>query len=420
MCMAINGADSTNSRRPWLYQRLIATTAFVLGLALLCSVGLLAMASSARAATAPNLGTAESYAVLAGSEVTNSGNTVIYGDVGVSPGTLISGFPPGIINGTQHAGDAAAALAQSDLGVAYGAAEAQAPTGGVAGDIGGTTKTPGVYNSTSTLAVTGTLTLDAQGDPNAVFIFQVASSLTINNSATIALINGAQPCNVFWQVGITATLGTSVSFEGTIMALTSITVEANSRIRGRALARNAEVTLIDDVIVRPSCIIGPSGPAGPSGPSGPAGAVGATGPSGPPGEPGEPGPSGPSGPTGPRGPRGAPGEPGGPPRPTGPTRPPGPPGTGGPHDGPTNTGRPHDGPTETGRPHEPGPHETGPHGDGPHKPAGHHGPKHLADTGSNDLFAPMAGIGTALLIAGGLAMLVIKRRGAWRSDRYDG
>ncbi|WP_405807748.1 ice-binding family protein [Streptomyces sp. NBC_00210] len=419
--MAINDARTTDSRRPWLYQRLMATTAFVLGLALVCSAALLALATSARAATAVDLGTADSYAVLAGSEVTNSGSTVIYGDVGVSPGTSISGFPPGTINGATHSNDAAAIQAQSDLTTAYNAAAAQAPTGSVAGDIGGTTKTAGVYKSTSTLAVTGTLTLDAEGDPNAVFIFQVASSLTISNSATIALINGAQPCNVFWQIGITATLGTNASFEGTIMALTSITVEANTRIRGRALARNAEVTLISDVIVRPSCIIGPSGPPGPSGPSGPTGASGPTGPSGPPGEPGPSGPSGPSGPAGgPPGPTGPTG-PTGPPGPSGPS---GPPGTGRPHDGPTQTGGPHDGPTKTGGPHEPKPHETGPHGDEPHKPGGPHGPKgphHLADTGSNDLFAPMAGIGTALLIAGGVAMVVIRKRAAaGPSDRYDG
>ncbi|NUL06089.1 DUF3494 domain-containing protein [Streptomyces lunaelactis] len=399
--MAINSACTTDLRRPQR-QRLTATIAFVLGLVLLCSAAFLAMATSARAATAPGLGTADSYAVLGGQTVTNTGPSVLQGDLGVSPGSAIVGFPPGIVSGATHAGDAAAAQAQLDLTTAYNDAAGQAPDASIAGDLVGQTLPPGVYNATGPIGLSGTLTLDAQGDPNAVFIFQLASTLITSSASTVSLINGAQPCNVFWQTAESATLGTGSFFEGTIMALTSITATTSARIEGRLLARNGSVTLDSNVITRPSCIVGPSGPPGPSGPSGPAGPSGSAGPSGPAGPSGSAGPSGPAGPSGsagpsgPAGPSGAPGVPG----PTGPTGPTGPPGT---------TGRPHNGHNKPG-----GPHET----TGPHAPKR---PHHLADTGSNDLFAPLASLGAALLIAGGVAMVVIKRRAAGaRSDGYDG
>ena len=216
---------------------------------------------SAGAATAPvGLGTASSYAVLAGSTVTNTGPSVISGNVGVSPGSAVTGFPPGIVNnGTIHAADAEAAGAQLDLTTAYNDAAGRVKSASIGGFIGaGQTLPPGVYNATSSLDVGGSLTLDAQGDPDAVFIFQAGSTLGTDTGTTILLTNGAQACNVFWQVGSSATLNTSSTFQGTILALTSITVQTGDTIIGRALARNGAVTLDDDTITAPSCAIGPS------------------------------------------------------------------------------------------------------------------------------------------------------------------
>ncbi|HEV3172649.1 MAG TPA: ice-binding family protein, partial [Actinocrinis sp.] len=181
-------------------------------------------APHARAAQAPvGLGTADSFAVLAGTTVTNTGASVISGDLGVSPGTAVTGFPPGTVNGVIHQADAVAAQAQSDLTAAYNDAAGRGPATAESADLGGQTLTPGVYASTSTPNLTGTVTLDAQGDPSAVFIFQMTSTLITASGSNVALINGAQACNVFWQVGSSATLGTNSTFRGSILALTSIT-----------------------------------------------------------------------------------------------------------------------------------------------------------------------------------------------------
>ena len=233
-------------------------------------VGALAIATfifsqSAVAATAPvGLGTARSFGVLAGTTVTNTGLTVINGNLGLSPGTSVTGFPPGIVNGSQHITDRVAAQAQADLTTAYNQASIPPPTGpntqssiGSAGIETGPL-VPGVYEATSSLEVEGALTLDAQGNPNAVWIFQApASTLTTDVGSSVVLTNGAQACNVFWQVGSSATLNTSSTFVGTILALTSITVQHGATITGRALARNGAVTLDDDTITVPGCA-GPS------------------------------------------------------------------------------------------------------------------------------------------------------------------
>lgn len=194
-------------------------------------------------AAVPGLGAAASYSVLGGSTVTNTGPTVLNGDLGVSPGTAITGFPPGTTAGATHAGDAQAAQAKLDLLTAYSAAAALTPTATLAGDIGGQTFGPGVYNSASSLGITGTVTLDARGDPNAVFTFQMGSTLITASASNVKLINGAKASNVFWQVGSSATLGTTTSFAGTIMALASITVTTGVTVDGRALALNGAVTL---------------------------------------------------------------------------------------------------------------------------------------------------------------------------------
>jgi hypothetical protein len=219
----------------------------------------------AAAAQAPvGLGTAGSFGVLAGTTVTNTGLTVINGDLGLSPGTSVTGFPPGIVNGTQHITDPVAAGAQSDLTTAYNQASIPPPGGpntqstiGSAGIQTGPL-VPGIYEATSSLEVKGALTLDAQGNPDAVWIFQApASTLVTDVDSSVVLANGAQACNVFWKVGSSATLNTSSVFAGTILALTSITVQHGATITGRALARNGAVTLDDDTINVPRCA-GPS------------------------------------------------------------------------------------------------------------------------------------------------------------------
>lgn len=234
-----------------------ATAALVLTFAL---VGAGGGAVDAIAAQPPvGLGTAGSFAVLAGSAVSNTGPTVVNGDLGVSPGTAVSGFPPGTINGTEHAADAVAAQAQNDLTTAYNDAAGRTPAASVSGDLTGQTLTPGVYKSTSSLGLTGSLTLDAQGDPNAVFIFQIASTLTTGSGSSVNLIGGAQACNVYWQVGSSATLGTNSTFRGNVLALTAATVTTGATVDGRVLARNAGVTLDTDTITRAACAPGTTG-----------------------------------------------------------------------------------------------------------------------------------------------------------------
>ena len=202
-----------------------------------------------------NLGTAGNFAVLAGSGITNTGPTTITGDVGTFPTTTEVGFGTVTLIGTNHGGDAVTQVAKTDLVTAYNDAAGRVPAVVVAGDLGGQTLVPGVYQSASSLGLTGTLTLDAQGDPNAVFIFQMGSTLTTASGSNVSLINGAQSCNVFWQVGSSATLGTGSTFRGTILALTSITATTGVVVDGRLLARNGAVTLDTNTITRSLCEI---------------------------------------------------------------------------------------------------------------------------------------------------------------------
>jgi hypothetical protein len=213
------------------------------------AAALIGLPSGASAATLVPLGTAANFAVLAASTITNTGATTVNGDLGLSPGTSVTGFPPGQVNGTVYTAGAVAAQAQADLTSAYNNAATQPVTATIGTELGGTTETPGVYNSAAgTFGITGTLTLDAQGNPNAVFIFQAASTLITASASNVVLINGAQASNVFWVVGSSATLGTSSTLQGNILALTSITVTTGTTIDGRALARNGAVTLDTDTI----------------------------------------------------------------------------------------------------------------------------------------------------------------------------
>ena len=214
-------------------------------------------------ATTPPLGTLQSVAVLGGQTVTNTGPSIINGDLDLSPGTSVTGFPPGIVNGAVHVGtDPVAGQAQSDLSVAYSNAAGQAPSGTITADLGGQTLVPGVYKASTSMGLTGTLTLNAQGNPNAVWVFQAGSTLTTASASTVALINGASPCNVFWQVGSSATLGTNSNFTGTILAQASITATTGTIIAGRALARTGAVTLDTNTITRPQCATTTGGTTG--------------------------------------------------------------------------------------------------------------------------------------------------------------
>lgn len=241
------------------------------------ALGLVALALYASAASAAQppvgLGVADSFAVLAGSTITNTGPSTINGNLGLSPGTAVTGFPPGTVNGTIHAADGVAGQAQADLTTAYVDAAGRTPPLAVSGDLGGLTVTGGVYKSGSSLGLTGVLTLDAQGDPSTVFVFQAGSTLITASGSRVVLVNGAQPCNVFWQVGSSATLGTTSVFAGNILALTSISMNNGVVLSGRALARNGAVTLINDTITAPRCEQGGGGTPGPGTPPG-AGAPG--------------------------------------------------------------------------------------------------------------------------------------------------
>jgi Ice-binding-like len=244
---------------------------------LVASLVTAALASTAQAATVP-LATADSFAVLAGSTVTNTGPSVISGDLGVNPGTAVTGFPPGTVTaGTIHAADAVASKAKGDLVTAYNDAAGRSSTATISADLAGRTLTPGVYTSASSLGLSGDLTLDAQGDPNAVFVFQAGSTLTAGSASRVLLIGGAQPCNVIWQVGSSATIGTSSAFAGNILALTSISMTTGATLNGRALARNGAVTLDTNTITRSACAAGTTGAPGSGGTTGAPGSGGTTG-----------------------------------------------------------------------------------------------------------------------------------------------
>jgi hypothetical protein len=240
-----------NSRRA---KRLRRNAATVLGLLAVASLIALTLArASGAAATAVPLATAGTFGVLAGAGITNTGPTVVNGDIGTFPTTSITGTSTLTVNGANHAGDAVTQQAKLDLVNAYNNAAGQGPTIPISADLGGRTLVPGVYNSASSIGLTGQVTLDAGGDQNAVFVFQAGSTLTTASASSVHLINSAQACNVFWQVGSSATLGTGSLFRGSVLAMDSITVTTGVNIGGRVLARNGAVTLDTDTINVPKC-----------------------------------------------------------------------------------------------------------------------------------------------------------------------
>ncbi len=217
---------------------------------ILAGVALAVLLCGAPSLYSQTLGTASSYAVLGGSTVTNTAtSSTLNGDLGVSPGTAYTNFPPGIVNGSIHAGDAAAATAQSDLTAAYnyyfGLPYGTDLTGQ---DLGGMTLLPGVYHFSSSAQLTGTLTLSGTG----TFVFQMGSTLTTASNSSVILINGATASDLWWQVGTSATLGTGTDFQGNILANASITLTTSAHLYGRALARTAAVTLDNNNVTIPT------------------------------------------------------------------------------------------------------------------------------------------------------------------------
>ena len=228
-------------------------TSNVWGLIIGVAVGVMFARHDATAAQAPvSLGAAAKFAVLAATTVTSSGATTVNGHLGLSPGTAVTGSLK--VSGMIHAGGRTADQAQSGLTTAYN--DAAGRTAGaltVAGDLGGLTLTPGLYKSTSSLEISsGDLTLDARGDTNAVFIFQMASTLNTTSGRQVILSGGAKAANIFWQVGSSATLGTTSVFKGNILASTSITLLNGATVEGRLLARTAAVTLDTNTITLPA------------------------------------------------------------------------------------------------------------------------------------------------------------------------
>jgi Ice-binding-like len=221
---------------------------------------LVVVAGSAQAAPAAvTLGTADAFAVLGGSTVTNTGPTILNGDLGVSPGAAVTGFPPGIVSGDIHQADAVAGQAQADTTATYNDLAGRPCDTSLTGqDLGGLTLTAGIYCFATSAQLTGTLTLNAQGNPNVVFIFQIGSTLTTASAARVRVINGGRSCQVFWQVGSSTTLGTGTRFVGNILAAASITATTGVRVDGRLLARGGATTLDTNVITRATCATPPT------------------------------------------------------------------------------------------------------------------------------------------------------------------
>lgn len=219
----------------------------------LALVGLVAIPGRAEAAEGPiEFGTAGAYSVLAGSGVSNTGSSVLGGSLGSSPTGTLSGFPPGLVGGATHAADPEALQAKADLTAAYNDAASRGPATPLVTELGGRTLLPGTYSG-ATFGITGTLTLDALGDPDAVFVLQTPSTLITATDSAVVLAGEADPCNVYWQSAESVTLGTGTDFVGTVLAEVSITATTGASVQGRLLARTGAVTLDTNAISLPTC-----------------------------------------------------------------------------------------------------------------------------------------------------------------------
>ena len=268
----ISSHESISRRGGHRLRRRVSSTAL---LAAVLAAGLTLTATDpARAATAPRLGATDAFAVLAGQGITNTGTTTIAGDVGTSPNPSTDGGL--VVTGQNRGNDSVSADAQVDLVTTYNDLAGAGPTTPIAaGQLGGKTVTAGVHNSGAfAIDLTGTVTLDGGGNPDAVFIFQSPSALNTASGSSVLLTNGAQACNVFWQVTSTATLETTTAFTGTIVALTSINLRTGATVEGRLLARNGAVDLQGNIITRPVCVTPPG--TGGTGGAGGAGGSGGT------------------------------------------------------------------------------------------------------------------------------------------------
>jgi hypothetical protein len=256
---SLSGDSLAVSRRP---ASRAAGKMFGVGMLMLGLLSALLFASSALGASATvGLGSAASFSVLGGSTVTNTGPTTMFGDLGLSPGSSVTGAPH--VLGQTHVDDAVAIGAKNSLTTAYNSAASRPSNGSAGTDLAGQVFLPGVRSASSSLLLSsGSVTLDAQGNPNAVFIFQIGSTLITGSNTSVVLINGAQACNVFWQVGSSATLGTGTRFVGTIMASATVTANTAATIHGRLLARTGAVNLDTNTITTSNCPSSASGSGG--------------------------------------------------------------------------------------------------------------------------------------------------------------
>jgi hypothetical protein len=213
-----------------------------------------AIAAPGAHAAAINLASASPFVVLGGAGATNTGPSVLNGALGDSPTQALSGFNTAVLNGPVHDNDAVAAQAQLDVGKAYDVAAAEPTSQDLTGtNLGNRTLTAGTYSYSSSAQLTGPLVLNAQGNPNARFVFNISSALTTASASSVLLINGASPCNVYWRVGTSATLGSTTQFKGNLMALASVSLNNAASVQGRLFARTGSVTLINNVLDGSMC-----------------------------------------------------------------------------------------------------------------------------------------------------------------------
>ena len=258
---------NANTKPSWLGRFVQSLEVLCLVLAVMFSETGGVISASVLDSSARGLGSAANFQVLGGSTVTNTGATVVAGEVGTSPGTTITGFPPGIVTegGATHMGDALALQAQSDVALAYNSSAGQPCNTHLSGEeLGGKTLTPDVYCFSSLAQLTGQLVFDAQGNAAAVWIIQIPGGLSTASNSSVVVTNGGGVCNVFWIVGESATIGAGSSFAGNILALTSITMATGASLSGRALARNGAVTLDANTISKPPCAQAPAPTAVPA------------------------------------------------------------------------------------------------------------------------------------------------------------